>query len=271
MGGAEPVTGTKKKSVVIREQFASLFETATDEQAGKLVKAMLAYQQGKEIKFSDPLMIAVFTMLRDGIDQDNAEYEATCERRRQAAKSRWAKGTESESMQEHASASNSIESIANDAEMEMDMDTKKKTSPSERKKKATPPKHKYGEYQHVLLTDEQYQKLVADYGQEDADGGIQAVDAYCEEHGKTYSNYSVTVRKWGIERFREKREKKRASPQYHNRYNDFPQRDTDYKKLQKDWNRREYGGYHNRYNDFPQRDNDYKKIEEDWIRNAFGQ
>lgn len=28
--------------------------------------------------------------------------------------------------------------------------------------------------------------------------------------------------------------------------------------------------YHNRYNDFPQRDNDYEKIQEEWIRKSFG-
>lgn len=243
MGGAEPVTGTKKKSVVIREQFASLFETATDEQAGKLVKAMLAYQQGKEVEFSDPLMIAVFTMLRDGIDQDNAEYEATCERRRQAAKSRWAKGTESESMQEHASASKSIESIANDAEMEMDMDTKKKTSPTESKKKAAPTKHKYGEYQHVLLTDAQYEKLIADFGEDAVSGGIKKVDEHCQLNGKTYRDYNLALRKWGIDAYKESMEKKqnRSSPKYHNRYNDFPQRNNDYKQIEEEWIRRAFG------------------------------
>lgn len=256
---------SKKKSVIIRKQFAPLFETATDEQAGKLVKAMLAYQQGKEVEFSDPLMIAVFAMLRDGIDQDNAEYEATCERRRQAAKSRWAKGTESESMQEHASASNSIESIANDAEMEMDMDTKKKNSPTESKKKSrsafTPPTaEEVREYEVQTGLSDEAQAFVDHYT---ANGWLVGGKSKMKDWKSARRNWERNKEKFG----------NRDAPkqEYHNRYNDFPQMDTDYKKLQKDWNRREYGGYHNRYNDFPQRDNDYKQIEEDWIRNAFGQ
>lgn len=47
----------------------------------------------------------------------------------------------------------------------------------------------------------------------------------------------------------------------------------DWKACVRTWARREPGKireYHNRYNDFPQRDNDYKKIQEEWIRKEFG-
>ena len=66
-----------------------------------------------------------------------------------------------------------------------------------------PPLHSYGEYKHVRLTDEQYKKLVEDFGQDLTDGGIRAVDEYCEMNGKSYKNYALTIRKWGITRARE--------------------------------------------------------------------
>lgn len=47
----------------------------------------------------------------------------------------------------------------------------------------------------------------------------------------------------------------------------------DWKACVRTWARREPGKireYHNRYNDFPQRDNDYDKIQEEWIRKEFG-
>lgn len=59
-------------------------------------------------------------------------------------------------------------------------------------------KHKYGEFKHVTLTDEQYKKLVEDYGEQAVLDGIRNVDEYCEEKGKTYKNYNLTLRKWGI-------------------------------------------------------------------------
>ena len=64
--------------------------------------------------------------------------------------------------------------------------------------KKKPEKHKHGEYGHVLLTDEQYAKLVADYGEKAVLDGIKNVDEYCQEHGRTYKDYNLTLRKWGI-------------------------------------------------------------------------
>lgn len=224
--------GTVKKSVVIREQFASLFETATDEQAGKLVKAMLAYQKGENVEFTDTLMIAVFTMLREGIDQDNAEYAATCERRRQAARSRWDK-VKSKSIHEDASACNSIESIANDADMEMDMDTKKKNSPTESKKKK----------RFVPPTEEEVTQYVKENGL-DIDA-VHFYNHYASQNWKKANGQPVSDWKRCIVTWKRNDEK-------------FGNRSAPKKE------------YHNRYNDFPQRDNDYAKIQEEWIRSAFG-
>ena len=64
--------------------------------------------------------------------------------------------------------------------------------------KKKPEKHKYGEYGHVLLTDEQYTRLIDDYGEKFVLDGIRNVDEYCQEHGKTYKDYNLTLRKWGI-------------------------------------------------------------------------
>lgn len=54
---------------------------------------------------------------------------------------------------------------------------------------------KYGEYRHVMLTDKQYEKLKADFGGK-ADEYIQKVDEYCQQVGKTYKDYNLTVRKF---------------------------------------------------------------------------
>lgn len=66
------------------------------------------------------------------------------------------------------------------------------------KKKNDEPKHQHGEYHHVLLTDEEYKRLVDDYGESALLDGIKNVDEYCQEHGKSYKDYNLTLRKWGI-------------------------------------------------------------------------
>lgn len=58
------------------------------------------------------------------------------------------------------------------------------------------PKTKYGEYKHVLLTGTQYANLVKEFGVKTADEYIQKVDEYCQQNGKTYKDYNLTVRKF---------------------------------------------------------------------------
>ena len=72
-------------------------------------------------------------------------------------------------------------------------------SVSEKQKKPKKVKHKYGEYGHVALTDEEYSRLVSDYGEPGVKAGIVKVDKYCQKSGKTYRDYNLVLRDWGIE------------------------------------------------------------------------
>ena len=67
-----------------------------------------------------------------------------------------------------------------------------------KEKKPKPVKHEYGEYRHVKLSDAEYEKLARDYGEDALLEGIKRVDEYCQEHGKSYKDYNLTLRKWGI-------------------------------------------------------------------------
>lgn len=59
--------------------------------------------------------------------------------------------------------------------------------------------HRYGEYKHILLTDDQYSRLVNDYGAEKTLQAIKKVDEYCQLSGKTYKDYNLAIRKWGFD------------------------------------------------------------------------
>lgn len=56
-------------------------------------------------------------------------------------------------------------------------------------------KHKYGEYQHVLLTDKEHTHLVELYGSS-LDEHIKILDEYIETSGKNYKNHSLVIQKW---------------------------------------------------------------------------
>lgn len=71
-------------------------------------------------------------------------------------------------------------------------------APAPPPKKSSPKaeRHKYGEYKHVLLTDEQVKKLNEDFGNDTVALYIRKVDEYCQQTGKTYKDYNLTIRNW---------------------------------------------------------------------------
>ncbi len=55
---------------------------------------------------------------------------------------------------------------------------------------------KFGEYQHVKLTEEQYQKLIEDLGEAVTAEYIKRVDEYQQQTGRSYKDYNLTIRNW---------------------------------------------------------------------------
>ena len=56
-------------------------------------------------------------------------------------------------------------------------------------------KHKYGEFQHVLLTDKEHTHLIELYG-DSLNEHIKILDEYIETSGKKYKNHSLVIQKW---------------------------------------------------------------------------
>lgn len=77
-----------------------------------------------------------------------------------------------------------------DIEIDKEIEKKKKST----SKKSPLPRHKYGEYQNVLLTDDQLAKLKEEFP--DWEQRIENVSSYCESTGKTYKNYYATIKSW---------------------------------------------------------------------------
>ena len=61
--------------------------------------------------------------------------------------------------------------------------------------KESVPKHKHGEYNHVLLTDEQYEKLCNELDGK-AEEYIRRLDEYIEMKGAKYKNHYLTIKNW---------------------------------------------------------------------------
>lgn len=75
-----------------------------------------------------------------------------------------------------------------DIEGDIDIDKNKSIS-----KKS--PRHKHGEYQNVLLSDDDLEKLKAEFPS-DWDQRIQRLSEYMASSGKSYKNHLATIRNW---------------------------------------------------------------------------
>lgn len=61
--------------------------------------------------------------------------------------------------------------------------------------KGKPKRHAYGEYSNVMLSDEELEKLKAEFPSDWAER-IEQVSTYCASKGKSYKNYLATIRSW---------------------------------------------------------------------------
>lgn len=58
-----------------------------------------------------------------------------------------------------------------------------------------PTRHKYGEYNNVLLSDEEYDRLTEEFPT-DYDQRIERLSGYIASTGKSYKNHLATIRNW---------------------------------------------------------------------------
>ncbi len=109
------MTNSKNKSFILHLDSLVILEKLSDEQAGKLFKAIYSYQKTNEILQLDFALDLALTPFLNQFARDDEKYKITCERRKEAG----AKGGK----QKVANASKSKQKVANLA----DSDSKNKS------------------------------------------------------------------------------------------------------------------------------------------------
>lgn len=85
---------------------------------------------------------------------------------------------------------------------------KKDTNVSKEPAAPSKVKHKHGEYGHVLLTDQELEKLTSEYGTSLTTDAVRYLDEYVEMKGYKHKSSYLAIRKWVIDAAkRERREK----------------------------------------------------------------
>ena len=91
-----------------------------------------------------------------------------------------------------------VDDAEEDKDKEIDIDSINKKKPQ---------KHKYGEYNNVLLTDEEFEKLKAEFP--NWQERIDRLSSYMASTGKAYKNHLATIRNWARSETTPKRVDKR--------------------------------------------------------------
>ena len=98
--------------------------------------------------------------------------------------------------------------IDKDKDIEKDRDKESMSDePTRAPAPKKPTKHKKGEYGHVLLTDEQEDKLIEEYGSILAVKAITFLDEYIEMKGYKAKNHYLAIKKWVIDAVMEREPK----------------------------------------------------------------
>ena len=207
-----------KKGFILFLNFLPMIDALTDEEAGRLIKAIMHHENGEEIDLTnDRLVQAAYLGITPQIDLQNEKWEKTKEARREAGRRGGL-----------AKASNAKQTLANDSnakhKVKVKVKDKVKVEVKENKSgQAAPVRHHFGANGKVLLTDDDLEKLYEAHGQEDTMAAIEIMDGYLTANGRSYKNYRQALENWAYRAVEENKQKGIHAKKYNN--GEFPQTD----------------------------------------------
>lgn len=163
----------RNKTTNIYTEWLPLIETLPDEQAGKVFKTILKYQNGEDVVLDNPIWLFIKTK----IDEYNNKLADIKEKRRISG-SYGGLAKASKCYQKLASDGKDMQNVANLAIKE-----------NKTKENKTKENNKYicfGELKNVRLTQEEYEKLSGQYS--NIDQAIEKLDTWLGTSGSKYKN-----------------------------------------------------------------------------------
>ena len=195
----------EKRDVLIPHKFLSIFETLAkqgkDKQATELIIAIIRFDMtGEEPTITDDGVAFVWeSVIKPQLEENIQKYKEVSKARSEAVGNRYKQDNTNATNEYNCSNSNQKNeknTIATDYDVDIDIDVDNDSELKEKiNKKEKPQKHKYGQYQNVLLSDDELEKLKTEFPV-DWEERIERVSEYCASKGVTYKNYLATIRNW---------------------------------------------------------------------------
>lgn len=200
---------TDKQTFVFRLEWAQVLKQQPDSIRLAVYDAIIDYVQTGNEPPQDSAVYFAFLFIKNQIDKDVAKYEEVCAKRAAAGKKH--KGNQHTNNRNKLEQTEQMEQVFqnrtngtdNDNEYDNDYDNNTTINSSDiinadksaKKKSAKQPKKKYGEFENVLLTDEEAHKLHNEFGN-DAIGIVDFLSSYRAEKGyKNKSDY-LSIKRW---------------------------------------------------------------------------
>lgn len=197
-----------KDGFVFYRSFAEAMSELDAQTKADVLDILCAYALDGIEPASKGIAAALFKLMKPQIDANNRRYE-------NGKKGGRPKTTTEPEENQTETKNNQSETKAEPVQRSAEPKEKDKVKEKDKdkdKEKVKDIKHKHGEYKHVLLTDDQYNRLLDEFGFY-TDDAIRIVDEYCQTSGKRYNDYNLVIRKWGIEEAKKRKKKEdRASP-----------------------------------------------------------
>ena len=215
-----------KKGFIMFLSFADIIQELTDEEAGRLLKAIMQHEGGEEVDLgNDRLLKVAYTAITADIDRQDEKWEKTRYARSEAGKLGGApKGNKNASKnKQEQTETNKNKQNKHEVEVEVEVEVEEEVEKKKKSGQAAPVRHHFGANGKVLLTDDDLEKLYEAHGQEDTMAAIEIMDGYLTANGRSYKNYRQALENWAYRAVEENKQKGIQAKKYNN--GEFPQTD----------------------------------------------
>ena len=116
------------------------------------------------------------------------------------------------------------DNVRQEIEKELEIEKEIDKDINTKKSKPKPKKTIYGTYKHVRLTDDEYKRLIEEYGQDATEKAITFLDEYTEEKGYKCNSHNLALRRWVFDAVKEREQKQAKQMQQArptNKFNNF--------------------------------------------------
>lgn len=201
----------KEEVLALYPETEAVTKKLTHAQFGELIRALMAYRWRGESYTGDDIAIDIaFQFFSNQVDRRDAAKASKVK----AAKDRWSKKANAECMQNDAEPCTAMqtdtECMQNDAPILSDpvLSSPILSIESKADKPPAPPKparKSYGEFGWVKLTDDEYNRLLNDFGEAEVKRCIAYVDESAQSNGNKnkWRDWNLVIRKchrqgWGL-------------------------------------------------------------------------